>query len=269
MGLCEPLLNPHVGEILEKLNDCGYESSITTNGMVNVDNVAKQMCLTGAISVSLDTFDAATLKHQRGGADLETIIHNLERLLLEKKKGGGGLWDKPIIYVTSVMTTHNFGQFPQLVKMLEKYSNQLSLLVDPVTRTDYQHFEQPFVLADKRFRDLIPEYREIERNSPLKIVGLDWMFEPSVYQKDCIMPWNSMFLQPNGDIFSCYHYGLVFGNVFQRSPLATWNNESARHFRHQLRTGTNTLKQCVTCNWARKGWQPGGTYLKERKDVGE
>jgi radical SAM protein with 4Fe4S-binding SPASM domain len=236
---------------------------------VPIDDKLASQLISGLDSLvfSIDTSDPETFERLRLGANLNAVMANLRTVLEKKRSWGLKREDKPVVYVNAVMTSETFPQFPGLVRMLEPLASQLLyLMVDPVTRADYQHFEPPFVTQRERFAYLLPEYREIEKKSSLQIMGLDWMFEPSLYWRDCIMPWNSMFLEPNGDVYSCYHYARIFGNVWHDDPLAIWNSPEANRFRQELKTGGAPLRQCETCNFARRGWQTGGKYLRDKKD---
>lgn len=270
MGLCEPFLNPDTPEIVRWLKDEGnYSLSLTTNGMVPLTSDMLECLLrVDDFVFSIDSADETTFKFLRGGADLKTVVGNMERLIRYKMSLGLGRMDNPPIHINAVITSRNFHQIPDLIRMLENYAADLTyLMIDPVTRPDYQSFEQPFVLQ-KDFEQYVPEYRRIAERSPLQVVGFDWMFAESIGWRDCCLAWNAMFLEPNGDVYFCYHYDYVLGNVFEEDPLKIWNNSLATSFRKNLRLATPPLKQCRSCNFARKGWQPEvGTYLKRAEDV--
>lgn len=270
MGLCEPLMNPQTPEILRWLKDQGhYQVSFTTNGMIPLSHDALDALLrVDDMVFSIDTSDSETFHYLRGGADLNRVMENLGRLLEFKRERGLGRLDNPPIHINAVITSKNFHQIPGLIKMLEPYASELTyLMVDPVTRPDYQDFEEPLMVQRAQFEQHIREYRRIAKGSPLKTVGFDYMLEPSWNWRDCHVSWYSLFVQPNGDAYFCYDYANVLGNVLQTNPLFVWNSSEAKRFRQRLLTSDPPVKQCRSCNFARVGWQPEGVYNKTNQDV--
>ena len=270
MGLCEPFLNPETPEILRWLKDIGrYNVAITTNGTIDLNEDKLDALLRADDFVfSIDTYDPETFRFLRGGADLERVMKNFRRLIEFKRARGLGRLDRPPIHINAVVTSRNFLQIPGLIKMLEPYADDLNyLMLDPVTRPDYQDFEDPLMLKRDLFEKHIGEFRRIAGASPLKIVGFDYMLERSFGWRDCHLSWSNIFVQPNGDVYFCYEYGYVLGNAFRANPLLVWNNKKARAFRRQLLTSNPPVEQCHFCNFARKGWQTGGIYYKTKKDV--
>lgn len=268
MGLCEPLLNAEAPDIIRWLKENGYKISLTTNGTIRLTlNRLHALLSVDDFVFSIDSPDEKTFQILRAPGRLEQVIHNLNRLLAYKRDRGLGKTDNPPIHINAVITSHNFHQIPDLIRMLEKYADELTyLMVDPVSRPDYQDFEKHFILQTDYIK-FIPYYRKLARDSPLQVVGLDWMFQKSSNWRDCPLAWNAMFVQPNGDAYFCYHYKHVLGNVFEDDPLKVWNSPHATKFRRKLRLGTPPLEQCRSCNFARTGWQPKGIYLNKAEDV--
>ena len=272
MGLCEPFLNPETPNVLRWLKDEGkYSISITTNGMVDLNEDKLDALLRADDMVfSIDTSEPETFKYLRGGADLKRVTSNMERLTKYKKDRGMKKMDNPPIHINAVVTSKNFHQIPDLIKMLGAYADDLKyLMVDPVTRPDYQEFEEPLMLQREEFDKHIEEYRELAKKSPLKIVGFDYMLKESRNWRDCHLTWDGMFVQPNGDAYFCYDYEYVIGNVFKDDPLKVWNSDGAKEFRKRLLTDDPPLKQCHRCDFARPGWQVEGAYTRGHQDVGD
>jgi radical SAM protein with 4Fe4S-binding SPASM domain len=137
-------------------------------------------------------------------------------------------------------------------------------MLDPCTRPDFSTSD---TFSFKEKPDDFEYYREVAKASPLKVIGFDWMFEPSYEWSGCHLSWTGPFIQPNGDMYPCYKYDYILGNVFTENPLRIWNNEKARAFRKALRTQDPPLNQCHSCNFARPKWQPGGAYNREKRDT--
>ena len=271
MGLCEPLLNPEAPGIIRWLKDeGGYPVSLTTNGMVDfTEDMLDSFTRVDDMVISIDSANPATMKDQRGGADPDKIMKNLSRVLAYKRVHGLGVNANPPIHINAVMTRKSFLEVPELIKMLEPYAKELTyLMVDPVSRPDYSTSD-PLAL-DIELSTYLEEYRRIAKESPLKVVGFDWMFEQSHSFDKCYLSYSAMFVEPNGDAYFCYDYRNVLGNVFKENPLKVWNSPNAKEFRRKLRgvlSGDPPLDQCHFCNFAREGWQIGGAYNKKKEDM--
>jgi len=273
MGLCEPFMNVEAPDIVRWLKDVGgYKIALTTNGMVPLTE-DRLNCLLRVddFVISMDTNDAKTFNFLRGGADLNRVMKSLDTVIEFKRERGLGRYDNPPIHINAVITTLNFHHIPGLIEMLEPYAKDLTyLMVDPVSRPDYSRFEEPLALVhNKEFEESITKYRKIAKESPLQVVGLDYMLIPSYNWANCGLTWLTMWVEPNGDAYFCYDYRKVLGNVFEENPLRVWNSPMARSFRKGLARNDPPLHQCRACNFAREGWQIGGTYYSEPKDTGE
>jgi len=268
MGLCEPLLNPETPDIIRWLKTKGgYSLSLTTNGMVDIKfDLLEALQHIDDMVFSIDSPDPETTRVQRGGADLNRIMRNLVHVLEYKKSCGLGADDNPPIHINAVMTRETFPQVPELIELLEPYAKELTyLMVDPVTRPDYS-LQTPFIL-DSRERIRLPKYRKLAKESPLKVVGFDWMFEISKAWGRCHLTWSGMFIHPNGDAYFCYDYQNTLGNVFKENPIDVWNSPQAIEFRRKLLSPNPPLNQCHFCNFARHGWQPKGDYNRNKEDT--
>lgn len=268
MGLCEPLLNPETPRIIQWLKLKGeYGLSLTTNGMVDINHeILESFQYIDDMVFSIDSPDPETMRAQRGGADLDRIMKNMNKVLDYKRDHGLGAYDNPPIHINAVMTHDTFPQVPDLIEFLEPYAKELTyLMVDPVTRPDYS-IDTPFVLETKE-RNRLPEYRKLAKESPLKVVGFDWMFEGSREWGRCLMSWTGMFVHPNGDAYFCYDYRYTLGNIFTENPLDVWNSPKALDFRRKLLSPEPPIKQCYFCNFARQGWQLEGDYNKNKEDI--
>ena len=269
MGLCEPLLNDELPDIIRWLKDEGhYGVSLTTNGTVTInDDILDALTRVDDFVISIDTADEETFRYLRGGAQLEKVMSSFKRVVEYKRSHNLGRKDNPPMHINAVITRKNLDQMPDLFKMLEPYASDLTyLMVDPVSRPDYQTFEAPLMLTKEDLDKELGKYKEVAKKSPLNIIGFDYMLEPSYDWGNCYLAWDGMFIEPNGDAYFCYDYDYVLGNVFKEDPLKVWNSPRAREFRQKLLTSEPPLGQCHCCNFARGGWQPEGVYLEQKKD---
>jgi radical SAM protein with 4Fe4S-binding SPASM domain len=65
----------------------------------------------------------------------------------------------------------------------------------------------------------------------------------------CRSVWNSLVIQPNGDVTACpFLLEVVVGNVLEQDLGAIWNSDIFKRFRKRIRTGL--LPGCTRCTWA-------------------
>lgn len=263
-GLCEPYLNPSAPEIIRWLKHEGFHISYTTNGTIPLTGERLE-CLRDVddFVISMDTDNPETFRQLRVGADLKTVLANLERVVKWKRSLRLSKHDNPPMHINAVITTLNFGQMKGLVHMLEPYSDQITyVMVDPVSRPDYSMMNPLALEHDKAFESWINDVQTFaKKESKLPIVGLDYMLTASTNWRDCPIAPLNLWLEPNGDIYYCYGFDYVIGNAFRDNPLFVFNNAKSRAFRKKLSTSEPPLRQCHSCNFARSGWQLHGGYL--------
>lgn len=280
MGLCEPYLNPELPEMLRWLKGQGYSISLTTNGTIEIKDIEALTCVDDFV-FSIDTNNPETFRYLRGGAELDDVMCNLDRVIAWKREHSLTAVDNPPIHINAVITQQNIDDILGLLGMLNEYADDLTyVMIDPISREDYQHWERPLALTGSEYiakfadiQETINTFKTVGKINPnMKIVGFDWMLQPSHDWIDCSLSWTGPFIESNGDVYFCYDYRRVLGNVFKDGLLKIWNNKIARDFRHQLKTDTPPLKQCRSCNFARKKWQPGGDYDTQgkcKRDTGD
>jgi radical SAM protein with 4Fe4S-binding SPASM domain len=261
-------MNPETPAIVKWLKSQGYFISLTTDGMVSLtgERIDCLRCVDDFV-ISIDTYDPETFNYLRGGAKLPIVMENFRRVIEMKRSLGLHKYDNPPMHINAVITSLNFHQIPGLIKMLEPYADDITyLMVDPVSRPDYSKFEEPLAINhDANFEVQICEFRKIARQARLPIVGLDYMLTPSYQWRDCPMPRLDIWVEPNGDVYNCYAYEYIMGNVFKDNPLRIHNSKKARDFRKRLLTNDPPIQQCRSCNFARPGWQLHGTYIEQAR----
>lgn len=198
----------------------------------------------------------------------EKVMGTFKSVIEWKRKNGLGKLDNPPIHINAVITQQNIDQIPGLFALLEPYADDLTyLMVDAVSRPDYQTFERPLSLTGEEFAIKINEIKKLSKTSPLSIIGFDYMLEPSKEWSRCALTWFGMYIQPNGDANFMFDYNRTVGNIFEANPLFVWNSKVARSFRRKLMSPEPPIEQCKSCNFARKNWQPGGVYITEQGEI--
>lgn len=265
MGLCEPYCNPDVSNILKWLkHEGGYSISFTTNCTIPFTSVklGALRCVDD-MAVSIDSADPVVFRELRG-ADLHKVMTNLTDIIRYKRVLNLKANDSPPIHINAVISKRNWSGIPDLIKMFEPYANDITyMILDPCTRPDYST-EDTFIITEKP--SSFDEYKQLAKRSPLKIMGFDWMFKKSTHWSGCHLTWLGPFVHPNGDVYPCYGYEYIVGNIFDKPLLSVWNSPLMREFRRSLATDHPPLKQCHFCNFARQAAQPGGVYNFQHED---
>ncbi|MFA5132916.1 MAG: radical SAM protein [Candidatus Paceibacterota bacterium] len=265
MGLCEPYCNPNTSRIIKWLKDEGhYSISFTTNCTIPFTPVKLDaLRRVDDMAVSIDSADPVVFRELRG-TSLDTVMTHLTDIIRYKRVLKLTATDSPPIHINAVITQRNWSGIPDLIKMFEPYANDLTyLMLDPCTRPDYSKAD---VFTSTEKPSNFDDFKHLAKLSPLKVIGFDYMFQPSSEWSTCSMSWLGPFVQPNGDVYPCYGYRTVVGNIYRESLLHAWNSPLIREFRRSLQTPYPPLVQCRFCNFARPKWQVGGAYNKLHED---
>jgi len=119
-GLGEPLLQPHLMEMVELATARGIEVGFNSNAMLLTRARAERLVALGLdwLHVSLDGATAATHEGIRAGADFARITGNL-RGLIEARQAAGSA--KPWVRVVFVAMRRNVAELPLLVRRLGEW----------------------------------------------------------------------------------------------------------------------------------------------------
>jgi len=268
MGLCEPLMHPEIKEMLNWLKKNGYSISLTTNGTIKIDDdMFQTLRNVDDFVISIDTTNPKTFKYLRGGADFDKVWDNFKFIIQSKKDYGLGRYGNPPMHINAVITKDNITQMEDLIKAFEPYYNDITyLMVDPVSRPDYSK-DYPLAVDSRALGKFIEKFKVVASESPVQVMGLDYMLDQSTNWSACPLSWQSPFIEPNGDVYFCYGYNEIAGNIFKEPLIKIWNNKKARDFRKKLKSNKPPLEQCHYCNFARKGWQGKGQYSTKNEDA--
>src|SRR5690242_7328211 len=112
-GLGEPLLQPHLTEMVAYAKERGIEVGFNSNAMLLSRPKADRLVALGLdwLHVSLDGATAETYEGIRSGADFERVGRNL-RGLQEAKRAAGA--DRPWVRVVFVAMRRNLPELPDL-----------------------------------------------------------------------------------------------------------------------------------------------------------
>ena len=215
----EPLIYPHLYEVLEYARKLGYRTAITSNGVALTEEASKRLLALGIDSmlVSIDAVSAPAYDLLQAPGGLERVKGNLLRFLeLRGKK------TTPQVGVHFVVEKRNQEEFEPFLKFW-------GAKVDYVSRAIRQ---DPFGASQLTMR-------------PLLTLGR---------RQACFAPWKCLYIRWNGDISFCgfdFHKRESELNINKQSLLDIWNSEEFWRWREAQLSGDQSIIFCKACpDWA-------------------
>lgn len=215
----EPLIYPHIFEVIKEAKNLGLGIHITTNGLALSEETARKLIELGVdtVLISLDSIKEETYALLQPPGDLSTILENVNRLLEIR-----GTDIKPSIGTHFVMSLENEAQF-------NDYLSFWGGKVDFVSRA---------ILQD--------QFKTCQCVLPL------WL--PLGKRQACWGAWNNLYIRWNGDISFCGFD--IEGktsklNVAERSLIEIWNSDEFWAWREAQLQNNHKILYCRACpDWA-------------------
>jgi len=279
----EPLLYPHIAQVLRAIKAAGSKVHLPTNGTL-LEKHAELLLETAPerIWVSLDGPPQIN-DAQRGRGVFDKAMRGIEKLHVLRERRGATL---PQLGISTVITPSNYRHVEQMffealdIDKLDCISLELQAYLTARDHGDYEsvlqeHFgvkgapiASGFVCDPKMFADI--DYAEIARQvahvaaycktngiylntypqvmsteNIRKYFSADW-FSMSRVKTRCSFPWISAEINARGDVTSCHaFYDLTLGNVAESSLGEIWRGERYAQYRAYLRK--NLLPVCQSC----------------------
>lgn len=256
-GLGEPLLHPEFFEFVKSVKKADGYAATSTHGMLLSERVIGQILDSGLdeLEISIDAVNPRIFSFLRSGADIKTIIKNIQRLQVEKKRRGS---DKPKIQIATVVSVYNLKEMPALVRLAKQLEIQKIVFTNMIiTHPEYKLIS---VYPSSGFSGMLSRAQRLGRK-----LGVEVYFfyqKPYPWQRyifsdvnehtedvmgyGCPLPWRSLYVELNGNAKPCCYYEEVFGNCFEESPEEIFNNSQFRHLRERLMNG-DLPDCCIDC----------------------
>ena len=118
-GSGEPLMNPDLNEMVGISRESGCRVGFSTNGMLLVPTLAKELISAGLdwVAVSIDAAREKTYASIRVGGDLGLVLHNLEYLKSQRQKQNKR---SPKLMIFFVMMKQNYHELPKLIEIASR-----------------------------------------------------------------------------------------------------------------------------------------------------
>ena len=210
----EPFMAPDILEMISYARGKGFCVGFTSNATLWNDEIIDHMIdhEVNNLCVSLDGATKETYERVRIGANFDTVVGNLNRLV-ERKKERGVM--QPHLSINMTLMPENRHQEE---KMLDDWLGKANLV--SINNTCINH--------------VVPEK----------------FHEPERYP--CPFLWEGVHILTNGDVIACCRdsdYEEVMGNAYDTPILEIWNGAKYRHFRMLHATGRwNEVPMCARCD---------------------
>lgn len=250
IGIGEPLFHKDFARMIEYLDSRGIWKFVTTNGLLLTKDMSDSL-ITHNLNRMFISVDAATKKTYemiRDCAKYETLISNVQNLVDQVKKRKS---DMEII-LQSVFLKENAHEVPDMVRLAHKLGIKEYRFQDIELKFDTGWSTKDHSLRgnEDHFRKYINEALKVGKK-----LGVDVRLyntkPPSVVRKNCVAPWNQVYIRWDGKITPCcttlIDKTFFYGNIFEEHFKDLWNNKRAQSFRKMARSKKQP-QQCVECS---------------------
>ena len=277
VGRGEPLLaDDAVWDVLiDRLRRYDVLLRFVTNGtLLRRRLTAEVMPLIDTVTVSIDGNTDETMRVNRGGVHLETVIAGIRHF--HELRRSANIARRPRLGLSWTLKRNNISELPAFIERMAEFEPDLfysrhlliffekdqgeSLIGNPVLtnrylRPAYASLDRqgirsdcPPLMDERGDQDLEPT-REPSADEPTVVRGAD----------RCPFVHRTAVIHSNGDMPTCsVPFAAVAGNVAEEDSVASvWNGPVLRGVRAAMDT-VNEWKQCQSC------WYREGQYVSQR-----
>lgn len=249
-GLGEPLLSPHLLDMIDLLKQQGARTGFNSNGTLLRESVAERLVdmRLDWLHVSLDGSTAQTFEAIRDGASFTTVLSNLANLVAAKRRAGR---TEPWIRVVFVAMRRNVDELADLVDLLadvgvdELRVQNLSHDFGDTDETGPYAEIRAYAHREALDGDAGPAFDEARRRADARGVDLRLpslqSIDPAPDGPGCTWPWDSAYVTSDGVVQPCCMVmgddRVQLGRLDDNGFAAIWNGPAYRRFRRQLLDG--------------------------------
>jgi len=252
----EPMLYPHLFEMLEFGRELGMSLEIFTNGTnMTLENASRLFRLGAVVALKMNSFDEKVqdiLAGRRGAySQIQAAFENLKSAGFP---GGDGR-----LGISTVICRQNYDELPKLWTWLRE--QKITPYFEMMTPQGGAKNRDELFVPPERTLDLFRRLAEIDRG-----YGYDWSPKPPLVGMECLRHQYSCVVTARGDVYPCVGVTIPVGNTLER-PLADIIRTSSvvrdlRHYRETLKGPCRECEDSATCYGCRgAAYQMTGDYL--------
>jgi radical SAM protein with 4Fe4S-binding SPASM domain len=264
-GLGEPLLQPHLFDMVAYAKERGIEVGFNSNAQLLTRPRADRLVALGLdwLHVSLDGATADTYEGIRARSDFSRVGRNLRGLQDAKRQAGA---TKPSVQVVFVAMRRNLQELPDLVRLVSSWGVDevhVQGLSHDFADTDpagsyagIRQFAQAESLAHAEpdlVADVFARAREEARRCGvrLRLPGRDGPPRREPGQPGCSWPWDAAYVTSSGTVQPCCMVmgddRVAMGNLAEADLADIWSGQAYADFRAALTTDTPPAV-CAGCS---------------------
>lgn len=251
----EPLLHPHIGELINIVNDFNAKAVVYTNGICILEkiNSLKNVSL---INISLNSYDYNSFQCNRGGnqKQFDSIISGFK--LLKKN-------NIPFC-ISYLLHKRNITESAKLLNLTD-YIQPNYVVFENIEAFNFKEYT-PLISQDKDVMKMIMNLTNLNHYSYDIYLPVIYDINSTYFQKQkCIDPWSHFCFDVNGDVSPCcfLSHSSDVGNVFVNYDF---NSPLMIEYRKRIING-NFPPECFSCltRFKRHGRRLGYFNSKKKK----
>jgi MoaA/NifB/PqqE/SkfB family radical SAM enzyme len=287
-GFGEPLLHPHIVEMIALAKGLGARTELITNGLLLNREMAENLIMAGldTLVVSVDGTTPKSYGEIRSGSDLGQVRENVQTLNTLRRLNSR---QNPEIGIEFVLTRRNVSELPKLRSLAFSMEARFVVVTNVLPYT--QDFKDEILywlaagdlsppLRSKRFPEILlpridarPQYMEPLLELLWRVGAVDFLHTymingaghcPFVWKGEAAVTWDGQ-VSPCVALmhsYGCYVMGrekfirrYTIGNVVRDSITHIWNSQEYKEFRSRVLQFE--FAPCVNC---------GGCYMAESNE---
>lgn len=222
-GQGEPLLNPHIAEMVKMARDAGVAEriEIITNASLLHNDLADALIAAGLDTLRISLQGISAVKYQEicgAKIDFEELLENIRYFY--QKKG------KTKLFLKVMDVALDKGEEEKFYDLFRDC-------------TDRMHIEH-----------MLPAYDGVELTKDMEIEYDRYGGKTKKINQVCPLAFYMIGVFPNGDVEPCdtIYKPIVLGNVHKNTLLAMWNSKEMKDFwQMQLEGRRAENKRCANC----------------------
>lgn len=236
----EPFLNSDLSKMIKYARSKGIYVSTSTNGHFFSDKIANELVQSGLneLIVAVDGLSQETLSQYRKGADLDSIVKGVKRVIDFKKEYKSA---KPLVELQFIVMKHNEHELSKLNDFASELGVDKVIAKSFGSQLDITKLKE-FEPKDKRYSRYS---KKMEKNNICKNV------------------WLGMNINADGNVVPCCYDPFekcLLGNIWENGGVYNiWDGEKMLDLRKQILEDKDKIEICRNCDFNKK--------ISEKKSV--
>ena len=245
----EPLLYPHIYDLIEEASRNNVRQTISTNGLLlDEKNIKKLLAANVELNVSIHGLDKKTYESIHINGDFDKLISNLS--LIKKLMSESA--NKIKYGFKFLLMKNNYKQMPYIYNFVKQYGfNHVYInVLDEFTVSDEK------ILYYGKDRDILEKIIQMSDSLREKLKEINVFYEawiPDINEPacndeknnddvkiiknktGCYIPWKKMHVDMDGDVRNdCFCSNIVIGNIVKEDIENIWNGKRVLQVRENI-----------------------------------